>query len=94
MNSSKTGLLVAAALLGIGSVTNASDVGLKKFTPLESLPPEYRTYYSEKLRDIQKVQKIDWSKFIPGINEKGELILQERTEHDFEAIVQPSSIGG
>lgn len=87
---SKLSILVAAALLGVSFSASAEDQGAETFIPLERLTPQQRNSLQSQIEDLILRGDIDWERFVPGVNEKGELILRERNEIPSSPIAQPS----
>lgn len=87
---SKLSVLVATALLGIGPVVMANEQGLETFIPLESLTSQERNSLQSQIRELLEGGNIDWETFILGVNEKGELVLRERSTVPVSPVGQPS----
>ncbi len=87
---SKLSVLVATALLGIGPFAMADEHGLETFIPLESLNPQERNSLQPQIRELLEGGDIDWETFILGVNEKGELVLRERSAGPVSPVGQPS----
>ena len=83
-------VLVAAALLGIGPIAMADEQGLETFIPLESLSPQERSSLQAQIRELFENSNIDWERLILGVNEKGELVLRERSATPVSPVGQPS----
>ena len=90
MKNSKAGALVAAALMGLGSVATAQENQAARFIPLERLHPQDRAMLAERIREIEDVVKIDWNTVIAGIDEDGRLVLKERKFLDIGVVSNPS----
>lgn len=83
-------ILVAAALMGLGQVAAADEQTPEVFIPLERLSPKERSNFIPQLQELSRRSNIDWEKYILGVNEKGELILRERSTVPSSPVAQPS----
>lgn len=87
----KLGLIVAAALVGLGQAVQAQvPIIPDKFVPLERLSPDARAYYEKQIRELEKNAQIDWESVILGVDENGILTLKDRKSVDLEMVSEPS----
>lgn len=88
----KLGILVAAALLGIGQAAHAQNSALPegKFTPLERLSSNERARYEPLIRNLDQAVRIDWESVILGVDENGNLVLRDRKSLELELVSEPS----
>lgn len=88
----KLGLLVAAALLGMGHAAKAQVpiIPNGKFTPLERLSTDERARYEQLIRDLERVVRIDWESVILGVDENGNLVLRGKNSAGLESVSEPS----
>lgn len=82
--------LVTAALIGLGPTAVAQGQSSETFIPLERLSPQQRSAYQSQLQQLMRRSDIDWEKYVLGINERGELVLRERSAVPNLPVAQPS----
>lgn len=88
----KLGLLVAAALMGLGHAAKAQTPIIQngKFTPLEQLSTDERARYEQLIRDLERFVRIDWESVVLGVDEKGNLVIRGRNSGELKSVIEPS----
>ena len=89
----KLGLMVAAALLGMGHAAHAQMPIIPKdgeFTPLERLSTDERARYEQLIRYMERTMRIDWESVTLGVDENGNLVLRGRNSVGLESVSEPS----
>lgn len=82
--------VVMAALTGLSQGGKAHADAPLSFTPLENLAASERGLLENQIQRIEASTVINWDQVIAGVNEKGDLVLIDRTAFDLEAIGAPS----
>ena len=88
LSQPKIAALVAAAIVSLGQGSKADESG--EIILIENLPIKDRVALEEQIRILDQHTRVDWTRVVPGVNHKGELVLLPRDLVELERVEEPS----